>query len=302
VLPSDLGRSIDRIVTNLVDLNLARDARTVLEGLAPLEREMAARDGTRYLVRLVPYCTEDRDVQGVVVTLVNVTALKQTERERFLGQMTDLVRREQQDLLHTLHDSLGQTLTALGMLSSGLKHRLIGRDEAIAETAQQIAQQAQQALEQVRQLSKGLFPIEVDARNLMPALRQLASTTEAVHRIRVQVQGDPPEVKDTRTATQLYRIAQEAVTNAVKHAQPHTITIEVRPDSGATTLRVMDDGAGFGDARSGHDGIGLQIMRYRARAIGASFSVGPGVSGGTIVACTVRESRSRTNDRPIQSS
>ncbi len=160
--------------------------------------------------------------------------------------MAELVWREQQGLLHTLHDSLGQTLTGLGMLSSGLSQQLAGTNQAAAKTAQQVAQQAQIALEQVRQLARG-FPVDVEAKDLLPELRQLASTTESLHKIRVRVEGTRSLVRDNRVATQLYRIAQEAVTNAVKHARPTAIAIELAVTSGLATMRIIDNGVGFRD-------------------------------------------------------
>jgi signal transduction histidine kinase/PAS domain-containing protein len=134
------------------------------------------------------------------------------ERERTTVQMSDLVWREQQELLHTLHDSLGQTLTGLGMLSMALSARLTGSDAAGVEMTQQIARQAQAALEQVRLLSRGLFPVAVDAGSLVPAIHELAATTESLHKVHVQVQvqeGAPIAAEDARTATQLYRIVQK---------------------------------------------------------------------------------------------
>jgi signal transduction histidine kinase len=212
------------------------------------------------------------------------------ERERLTAQMADLAWREQQELLHTLHDSLGQTLTGLGMLSTALNQRLTGTDAAAADTAQQIAQQAQQALGQVRQLSKGLFPVEIDPEGLMPALRQLATTTESLHKVRVQVQGhETIPVRDPRLATQLYRIAQEAVTNVVKHAEARTISIQIGSESGVVTLRIADDGVGIRNAARKRDGMGLRIMQYRATSIGAHLTVEPRPTGGTVVTCTLRE-------------
>jgi signal transduction histidine kinase len=204
--------------------------------------------------------------------------------------MADLVWREQQALLHTLHDSLGQTLTGLGMLSAGLQRRLIAIDGPSAATAQQIAEQAQVALEQVRQLSQGLFPIEIEAEGLMPALRALASTTESFHGIHVVAEGEVPgRLRDSRIATEVYRIAQEAVTNAVKHADARTITIDVTGVEGLTRLRVADDGVGIREESRTHDGLGLRIMRYRATSIGAALSIERGATGGTVVTCTLRE-------------
>lgn len=210
------------------------------------------------------------------------------ERERATGRMADLVWREQQDLLHTLHDALGQTLTGLGMLSSGLRQRLSAAQGDTADIAAEIARQAQQALEQVRQLSRSLFPIEVEAASLTSALRELAFATQSLHKIQVRVEGQVPEAfTDGGAATQLYRIAQEAVTNAIKHARARSITIHIGRQGSMLRLRIADDGIGI-DKASTATGVGLQIMRYRAHAIGGILAVERGPQGGTVVTCTLR--------------
>ena len=214
------------------------------------------------------------------------------ERERATARMADLVWTEQQQLLHTLHDSLGQTLTGIGMLSTGLGHQLAA-DSETRRTAVQIAEQAQHALEQVRQLTRSLFPVEVDARSLMAALRNLAAATESLSKIKVGVEGRAPAgLRNGKIATELYRIAQEAVTNAVKHAHARTITIRFDHEPGMSCLRIADDGVGIqpgigirSDAPS--DGMGLQIMRYRATSIGGSLSIERGAAAGTVVSCTI---------------
>jgi signal transduction histidine kinase len=213
------------------------------------------------------------------------------ERERATARMADLVWREQQGLLHTLHDSLGQTLTGVGMLSEGLRQRLLATDAGTAETAAEIARQTQLALDQVRQLAKSLFPVDVDAESLLAALRDLASATTALHRIDVRVEGELPRtLHDGKIATELYRIAQEAVTNTVKHAQAKTVTIRLERGNDLIRLVVADDGVGIPRLDRG-DGAGLRIMRYRATSIGASLAVERGPSRGTVVTCTLRESR-----------
>jgi signal transduction histidine kinase len=210
------------------------------------------------------------------------------ERERSVERMADLVWREQQELLHTLHDALGQTLTGLGMLSAGLRQRLRPAHGEAADMAAQIAKQAQQALEQVRQLSRSLFPLEVEAASITSALRELAFATQSLHKIQVHVDGHVPETfTDGGAATQLYRIAQEAVTNAVRHAQARSITIHIGRQTSMLRLRVVDDGVGIGKAATG-SGIGLQIMRYRAHSIGGILTIEPGPQGGTVVTCTLR--------------
>jgi len=210
------------------------------------------------------------------------------ERERSTARMADLIWREQQDLLHTLHDALGQTLTGLGMLGAGLRQQVTTAPGEAAETAAEIARQAKHALEQVRQLSRSLFPLEVDAASLTAALRELAFATQSLHKIQVRVEGQVPETfSDGGAATQLYRIAQEAVTNAVKHAQARSIAIQVGRQGSMLRLRIADDGIGIGKATVG-SGIGLQIMRYRAHSIGGILIVEPGSPGGTVVTCTLR--------------
>lgn len=212
------------------------------------------------------------------------------ERERLMAQAADLVWREQQNLVHTLHDSLGQELTGLGMLSAGLSQQVKGANTAAADAAQQIAQGAQRALEQVRQLAKGLFPVEVDAGGLMLALRQLASTTESLYKVRCRVEDDIPVfIQDNRIATELYRIAQEAVTNALKHAKPHEIVVGLGAEGGTTTLTIVDDGVGIPETAFEGNGMGLRIMRHRAMLIGANLSIERGARAGTQVTCTLRE-------------
>lgn len=211
------------------------------------------------------------------------------EREQTTARMADLVWREQQDLLHTLHDALGQTLTGLGMLSAGLRQQLTAVPLAdAADTAAEIARQAQHALEQVRQLSRSLFPIEVEPASLTAALRELAFATQSLHKLQVRVEGQVPETfSDGGAATQLYRIAQEAVTNAVKHAQARSITIHIGRQASMLRLRITDDGVGI-DRVAASGGIGLQIMRYRAHSIGGILTVEPDSRGGTVVTCTLR--------------
>ena len=212
------------------------------------------------------------------------------ERERRNVQMEARIWREQQDLLHTLHDSLGQTLTGLGLMASALRKRIGGSDADVADTSRQIALHAESALGEIRQLAKGLFPTDLDADGLLSALRQLATTTQAMHDVRVSVQeGSSCTLRDHRIATNLYRIAQEAVTNSVKHADAQTIAIRIQTNSGLTTLRVSDDGRGIEDTGTDRDGVGLRIMNYRARSIGATLTVASQAHGGTMVTCVVRE-------------
>jgi signal transduction histidine kinase len=276
-----------------------------LLALIPTRRQMATRVGLKaaaalpirfgnnVIAVLELFSDRSHPPNDVLVNLMNDVSIqigKVLERERSMAEMADLAWREQQDLLHTLHDSLGQTLAGLGMQASALSQRATAGDTAaLADTAKQISQQAQLAIDEVRQLAKNLFPAEIEPQSLMAALHQLASTTGLVHKIRVKVEGTVPEgLRDGAAASQLYRIAQEALTNVVKHAQARTVTISIGNESGLTILRIVDDGIGIQNTEYRHNGVGLGIMRYRAQSIGGSLVVEAGAKGGTMVTCTVR--------------
>ena len=269
----------------LLQLGVRRDAakQAGLQSVVALP----VRSGSDVIAVLELVSNERHAPNTLLVTLVNVIGVqigKVLERERSTTEMADLVWREQQELLHTLHDSLGQTLTGLGMLATGLARQA---PAATVERATQIGQLAQEAITQVRQLARGLFPLEIDAHSLIPALRELASTTERFHGIPVTVEdGDHSPVGDARVATQLFRIAQEAVTNAVKHATASAITIGLQSAPGEVRLEVKDNGTGITGRKS--DGLGLRIMMYRAVSIGATLSIEPAASGGTTVTCRLR--------------
>jgi two-component system CheB/CheR fusion protein len=232
-----------------------------------------------------------------LMTDIGAQISRAIDRERLMGEVADLMWRDQQNLLRTLHDSLGQRLTGLGMLSSGLAQQLKDQDAPAVATARQIAEQAKQSLEQVRELSRGLFPVEVDAAGLMVALKQLASTTESVSKIQCRVEENGPVLAgDNRSAAELYHIAQESVTNALKHAEAHAIAMRLSADAGTITLSIADDGVGIRNRLANSSGMGLRIMRYRAMSIGANLSIEPGPTGGTVVTCTLREGpRPRTS-------
>jgi two-component system CheB/CheR fusion protein len=281
----------------------AADSATLLAAL-PLRASTATAAGLRSGVAL-PIAVQDEviavleifseqvhqedDQLATLMRSVGDQIGRVLERERATARMAELVWREQQDLLHTLHDSLGQTLTGLGMLSTGLRQRIATTDQEAAEAAAEIARQTQQALDQVRQLAKSLFPVDVDAASLLSALRDLASATASLHKIDVRVEGDLSKVlHDGKIATELYRITQEAVTNSVKHARAKTITIRIGDAKGLMHLQIADDGVGISHPEPGN-GVGLQIMRYRASSIGASLAVERATTGGTIVTCALRK-------------
>jgi signal transduction histidine kinase len=133
---------------------------------------------------------------------------------------------------------------------------------------------------------------------LPPALEELAKTTGARFNIRCRfhTQG-PVAVQDTAMATHLYRIAQEALTNAVKHSKAQKVSIRLKAGARKLELRVEDDGAGLSTStRDKATGMGLHIMDYRARAIGGTLQLSPGRQGGTVVSCCIPQAAAKQSN------
>lgn len=211
------------------------------------------------------------------------------ERRHLQDELIDAVWYQQRRFGQELHDTLGQQLTGIGMIARSLERKLASRSIPEADAVGEIAAMIQDAKQEARQLAKGLFPVEVDAEGLRAALEELAETTQDRYEIACVFRHDRRvDIRDNNVATHLFRIAQEAVTNAVKHSRAGHIEIGLSATEGGPALRVLDDGEGISDdCLDRSKGIGLQIMRYRANVIGAVLKIEPAPAGGTAVTCLV---------------
>jgi signal transduction histidine kinase len=214
-------------------------------------------------------------------------AMRLVERRRLQQELIGAVWEQQREFGQEIHDTLGQELTGIAMVAESIARKLASRDAPGAQTVQELARMIQQAKQGTRRLAKGLLPVEVDAEGLSAALEELAETTRLRCRIDVRVRCDRSlHLDDNHVATHLFRIAQEAVTNAVKHAEATQIGIDLSGPPGALVLTVDDDGSGIMPSpRKQSRGVGLRIMGYRAQLIGAQLDIQPGPQGGTRVAC-----------------
>ena len=211
------------------------------------------------------------------------------EREGLEGEILSIGERERQRIGHDFHDSLGQHLTATAMAGQVLQEKLAAKSLPEATDANNLVQLVEQAVELTRQLSRGLAPIEMTGEGLMDSLRELTASTEERSKIRCDfVCADLVLIRDSSTAMHLYRIAQEAVNNAIKHAKASRIIIRLSRDNGTVTLGVQDNGLGLPQPLPKGGGMGLRIMEYRAGMIGASFALLRPTEGGTSVTCTLR--------------
>jgi signal transduction histidine kinase len=170
---------------------------------------------------------------------------------------------------------------------------------AQAENLNEIVRLVSQANTRAREMSRGLMPVVLDSAGLMAALADLAQSTERVFRIGCPFRCDRPvEVADNKTATQLYRIAQEAVANAIKHSRADRIEITLSEGDGEIILSIRDNGIGIPDNISGKStGMGLLTMSHRARMMGGVLAVEHDDFGGTIVRCQVPVPRPQPNKK-----
>lgn len=225
-----------------------------------------------------PLTDPQRLIRGAVIVLSDITGRKLLEK-----QIAEISEREQRRIGQDLHDGLCQELVSAS-LSCGVLHKQL-KGMAQAETVGQLSHLLDDCIAQARNLARAFYPVRLEVDGLASALEELASTTERRGRMACRfVCEERPRIHDHVAEVTLYRIAQEAVNNAVKHSEARQITIGLEAVEDEVTLTVADDGRGF-STRTPHGGMGLHMMRYRARIIGASLAIRPGPNAGTVVSC-----------------
>lgn len=277
-----------------LELGLARMTGYSLEVIA------RRKDGSTYpadlavseITHLGLYCAILRDL---------------SEEKRLEREVAEATAYEQRRIGQDLHDSVGQQLTAMTMLAQDFVESL-GPDAQRAnpywndpptpppklsrlspvELAERLRRDLQKALEEVRSISRNLNPVPIDSQGLMAAL------TDLVERMRQQSRvcctfdcALPVAIDDNVTATHLFHIAQEALSNALRHAQAREVRIGLRQDDLQIVLRIQDDGNGISRTSSQWEGIGLRIMKSRADMIGAALTIDRAQPKGTVVTCTL---------------
>lgn len=208
-------------------------------------------------------------------------------RERLERELLRVSEREQRRIGQDIHDSLCQHLTGTALASQVLAEKLGTKKIPEAEDAQKVVELVVDGISQSRNLAKGLNPVAIEAEGLMHALGEFAATTRDLFGVECTFECDYPVlVSDPSVATQVYRIAQEAVGNAIKHGHATEIVVRLDAREDDALLRVEDNGVGITMPPQDAGGMGLRIMAHRAKVIGASFDVRrKSRNGGTIVTC-----------------
>jgi PAS domain S-box-containing protein len=255
------------------------------------ETSWLARDGSR---RLIAWSSTTLPGEAGIPAYIIATGIDITERKRLEKAILEISSEEQRRIGQDLHDGLGQHLTGIAFMSKVQEQKLADKGLAEAVEAARIVSLVNEAINKTRELAHGLLPVVSDAQGLMSALKRWAADVEDLFSITCRLQMDEPVlIHDSNMSTHLYRIAQEAVNNAIKHGQAKNIAISLAGGNGKGTLRIENDGASLPERSVNDSGMGMQIMNYRARMIGGSLKVESGGNHGVTITCTFPLARNK---------
>jgi signal transduction histidine kinase len=208
------------------------------------------------------------------------------ERQRLDREISGIAERERRRLGQELHDTICQHLTGTALTAETLREKLAGRAAAEVSEADKVVGYIEEGIDLARNLARGFFAPELDAEGLLTALQSLAGNTSEGFEVECHVDADSNlRVGDAAVATQLYKIAQEAVRNAVKHSHAQKIEIRLFRKGRVLTLAIADDGIGIPERLPQPEGLGLRLMAHGAAMIGARFRAASNGTGGTTVTC-----------------
>lgn len=280
------GGLIGRDMSALADGAFAsRDrwlSHTSASGSTSFEFEAQRRDGTSFAASGVLSRFEIAGRNHSLVVMQDVSERKQLERAILLA-----VNREQYRIGNDLHDGLGQELTGIALMLRGVAGRLLSEYPAILPEVEGITRLVSNAIENTRALARGLSPVNLERGGLQDALEGLAMNAMELYGAQVvfshRASGARP--LNAELANHLYRIAQEAVRNAVRHGQARTIRLHLTTTRAKVSLAITDDGIGLPEEAMDATGMGLKIMRYRARMLGGEVHFERVEPNGTRVVC-----------------
>ncbi len=258
-------------------------------GELPLAESLLHRnDGTVVQVEATSVQVPYRGQQAVLCIIRDISEKKRLERE-----ILEISGREQRRIGQDLHDTLGQNLAGAAFLGKALQQKLTRMDAGLADEAGKVVSLIAQSVSQARALSRGLCPVDVVENGLQLAFAELASNTREFFGIpcTFETSGQCLFVDDA-TTTHLYHIGLEAVNNAARHSGASRISIRLSCEDGTYVLTVSDNGNGLGQvAGPGSRGMGLRIMEYRAKVIGATLQLVSQPGAGTTVTCSLKHQR-----------
>ncbi len=294
------GYSADEVIGNNIEMLMPQPYRDEHDEYLRSYRET----GRRKIIGIGREVVGKRKDGSTFPLDLAVSEVHMPDRRLFTGVVRDITdrRKLEQEILRIseferrrigqdLHDGLGQMLTGIGLISRNLARTLEKTHPEIAQEVVEITDLIKESDEFARGLARGLVPVDLEANGLRSALGRLAGGAERLFGIRCTFEEiGSVLIHDNSIATHLYRIAQESVSNAVKHGKARHVRISLAGGNRQIRLRIQDDGVGFPEVQDEETrGMGVRSMHHRARIIGANLEIQPGVEGGTTVMCTVRD-------------
>jgi signal transduction histidine kinase len=253
-----------------------------------LEVEVVTGKGRRMWTREVCRTTMNR---GRLTSVIGLTQ-DITERRQLRDLIGTIANRERARIGADLHDGLGQELTGLALMIRSVARRSDSAGPSLTLELDELADLASKTVATARGLAHGMLPVDLGDGGFAGALRRLARATGATFGVTVSFRfdGDSRYAPDGTVADNLYRIAQEAITNAVKHGRPKGVAVSSQFSETQTILTITNDGQRIEPSHVA-DGMGMQIMHYRARTLGGLLQIQPMSRGGTRVRCVVPRQR-----------
>jgi signal transduction histidine kinase len=256
----------------------------VLKNTAPptVEWDFLRADGQSLKLeistRLIEQNGQQIEVEGIARDI--------TERKRLEREILEISNREQRRIGHDLHDGVCQQLVGICYLTETVAERLQEKGAPESEEVERISRLLGTAIAQTRGVARGLFPVRLAENGLASALEEMTVNASQLFQTQCRfVCETPPESIDNAVALHLYYIALEAVANAAKHGKAKDICVSLIPVRSRYVLSVEDNGVGFSVADISKSGMGLRIMQYRARVIGATLDIRSKPGGGTAITC-----------------
>ena len=279
-----LGRNILDFLAEEQRASAGQWLERLLKGAAMpnMEWDVVAASGERVKLeisaRLIVRDGHELEIEGIARDI--------TERKRLEREILEISNREQRRIGHDLHDGVCQQLAGIAFLTSTLAEELAEEGVPQSPQAEKISDMINQAIDQTRGVARGLFPVRLEEKGLVAALEELASNAREVFKLhcRFVVEG-PPVTVENEIALHLYYIVLEALANAAKHSGGSNVAITLQPSGDRWLLTIQDDGVGFSLSARNKEGMGLRILHYRARVIGATLNLQSKPGSGTTVTC-----------------
>ncbi|HWQ90470.1 MAG TPA: PAS domain-containing protein [Clostridia bacterium] len=304
-LPSSFVDQVTRYGADAADVRLVKEGRALYPICGPLWNKQGGiwSGGNIRSLAVVPLQHKD-EVLGalslgsqvrteipaetrVVIEIIAAQAAGAITRIRLERQILEISDREQARVGQDIHDDLCQQLIGMAFTANSLEQSLRPKLLPEAATAKKLCVLLDATITEARRVCRGLYPVRLETEGLVPALEEFAHSITERFKVACDCEADNCHLEcDVTTATHLYRIAQEAVNNALKHSGGDTILIWLSQSDAGIDLQITDNGSGIREAREYRGGMGLQIMDYRARTIGGALRI-QGDQTGTVVSCRV---------------